>query len=240
MTPLWRQGQYRMDDSIRLITFDLDETLWPLHPVIQRAEEASYAWMQQQTPKLTARYSLDDLRLHRRDVSQRRPQIAHDMTELRLHSLAELMAVDGYGLDHARSATAVFREARNRVTPYPEVLSVLTQLRGRFLLVSVTNGNAEVSATPLRDCFDDCLTAAEVGAAKPDPTIFRVAAERAGVGLDEVAHVGDDPVRDIDAARQVGMRTVWVNREAAVWPADLARADHEVTDLTALVDWLAT
>ena len=195
--------------------------------------------MQRQTPKLTARYSLDDLRLHRRDVSRRRPQIAHDMTEVRLHSLTELMAVDGYGLDHARSATAVFREARNLVTPYPEVLAVLKQLRTRFMLVSVTNGNAEVSATPLRDCFDDCLTAAEVGAAKPDPTIFEVAAERAGVSLDEVAHVGDDPVRDIEAARRVGMRTVWVNREEAVWPEDVAPADHEIIDLTALVEWLS-
>ena len=229
-----------MPDAIRLITFDLDETLWPLNPVIQRAEEASYAWMQRQTPELTARYSLDDLRLHRRDVSQRRPQIAHDMTEVRLHSLAELMADDGYGLDHARSATAVFREARNRVTPYPEVLSALKQLRGRFLLFSVTNGNAEVSSTPLRDCFDDSLAAADVGAAKPDPTIFRIAAERAGVDLEEMAHVGDDPVRDIDAARRVGMRTVWVNREAAAWPEGVVRADHEITDLTALVEWLAS
>lgn len=227
-------GDIQVFDAIRLITFDLDETLWPLHPVIQRAEEVSYAWMQRQTPKLTTRYSLDDLRLHRREIGRRRPEIAHDMTEVRVQSLAELMAVDGYGMGHAREATTVFREARNRVMPYPEVTAALQQLRQRFMLISVTNGNADVALTPLRGCFDHCLTAADVGAAKPDPTIFRVAAERAGVGIHEIAHVGDDPVRDIDAARSIGMRTVWVNRQADPWPDEVERADVEVSDLTGL------
>jgi putative hydrolase of the HAD superfamily len=44
-------------------------------------------------------------------------------------------------------------------------------------------------------------------------------------------HLGDDPVRDIAPARSLGMRTVWVNRANAEWPADIEPADGEVTSL---------
>ena len=59
----------------------------------------------------------------------------------------------------------------------------LVSLRARYTLVSVTNGNSQIEQTPLHDSFDHSLTAAEVGAAKPDPAIFEVASARTGVPL---------------------------------------------------------
>lgn len=226
--------------DIRAITFDLDDTLWPCHAVIAAAEETTHAWLAERAPRLVERYTVDALREHRIAFGRRRPEVAHDLTALRLHALAELLTASGYPADMAQQASDVFRAARNRVTPYADVVPQLERLRRRYTLISVTNGNAQVERTPLRGCFDLCLSAAEVGAAKPDPAIFHAASNHVGVGFDACLHVGDDPLRDVAAARAVGMPTVWVNRASTAWPDDIPPADLAVGDLRELADKLFT
>lgn len=226
-------------DRVRAITFDLDDTLWPCHDVIRAAEAECYAWLAQAAPRLVRRCTLDRMREHRLALAHRRPEIAHDMTALRLESMAQLLGETGYPRDIAESASDVFRAARNRVEPYAEVVGVLSVLRDRYTLVSVTNGNSQIEHTPLRDSFDHSLTAAAVGAAKPDPAIFHAASAQARLPLATFLHVGDDPVRDIDAARRLGLATVWVNRNGGGWPDELPRADIEMDDLSQLLALLA-
>ena len=103
------------------------------------------------------------------------------------------------------------------------------------MLVSVTNGNSQIEHTPLHASFDISLTAAEVGAAKPDPAVFHAASERSGIPLDGFLHVGDDPERDVRAAQRLGLSTVWVNRHGRDWPVGTPRADLEIGELSALV-----
>ena len=66
-------------------------------------------------------------------------------------TLAELLQADGYPLTLAEQASDVFRAARNRVTPYAEVVDALALLRERYVLVSVTNGNSQIEHTPLME-----------------------------------------------------------------------------------------
>jgi putative hydrolase of the HAD superfamily len=102
----------------------------------------------------------------------------------------------------------------------------------------VTNGNSDIQRTALKDHFHFSLTAAEVGAAKPSPELFQSALELAGVTPNCAVHVGDDPQRDILAARRVGMRTVWINRKAAPWPEQLPPPDASTDNLYELPDLL--
>lgn len=227
-----------MFDQVRLISFDLDDTLWPCASVIRDAEAVCYAWLQAHAPRLTARHTLDSLRAHRVELAKRQPHISHDFTELRLRSLAMLLETEGYVETLAHLAGDVFQRARNRVTPYDDVPDGLAQLRARYTLVSVTNGNSQIEHTPLRGSFDYSLTAAEVGAAKPDPAIFHAASERSGVPLQHFLHVGDDPERDVLAARRLGLATVWLNRDGRTWPNGIPRADMEIAALSKLVERL--
>jgi putative hydrolase of the HAD superfamily len=226
-------------EHVRLISFDLDDTLWPCAPVIRTAEQAAYDWLAQHAPRLTARFSLDRLREHRFELAKQQPHIAHDFTELRLRSLALLLDAEGYPAEMAEEASDLFRRMRNRVTPYDDVAAALERLRSRYTLVSVTNGNSQIEHTPLANSFDLSLTAACVGAAKPDPAIFHAASARCGVPLSAFLHVGDDPLRDVDAAARVGIATVWVNRDRRDWPDGMLRADLEVVELTELLVHLA-
>lgn len=222
----------------RLLTLDLDDTLWPCAPTIERAEERFHAWLAECAPRLAAAHDLDSLRRHRRQLFAERPEIAHDMTALRQVSLELLLPEFGYAPDLAAAGVALFCQHRNQVEPYADVVAVLSQLRDRYHLVSVTNGNAEVALTPLNGFFHRCLTAAEVGAAKPDPAIFEEALRWAGVLPEQALHIGDDPLRDVEAARQCGMAAVWVNRGGVAWPSDLTPPVAEVADLHVLLDWL--
>lgn len=224
---------------LRLITIDLDDTLWPCAPVIQAAEQAHYDWLAERAPRLTAAHDLSSLRSHRRALMRERPDIAHDVTAVRQVALQVLLNAHGYPATLADDAQAVFRQARNRVEPYPDVTPVLARLRRRCRLVSVTNGNAQVHETGLRDSFDRCLTAGEVGAAKPDPALFLEAMAWSGAAPSQTLHVGDDPYLDIQAARAVGIVAVWVNRHQQTWPAELEPPLFEVQDLHALERVLA-
>jgi putative hydrolase of the HAD superfamily len=238
MNAPYAAGSGPVPEAVRLITMDLDDTVWPCAPVIQAAEAAVTAWLAERTPGLTERFDADALRAHRQALMAERPEIAHDVTEVRLLSLRALLEELEYDLALADAAMALFQRHRNLVEPYADVLPVLTRLRERHRLVAVTNGNAEVHATPLRDAFHRALTAAEAGAAKPDPALFRMAMDWAGASPEETLHVGDDPVRDVEAARQVGIPAVWVNRDGQSWPQALPPPVLEVKDLHGLAQWL--
>ena len=54
---------------------------------------------------------------------------------------------------------------------------------------------------------------------KPDPLIFRRAAERLAVQAAECVFVGDHPRNDVYGAGIVGMKTVWYSGEQQ-WPAE--------------------
>lgn len=68
----------------------------------------------------------------------------------------------------------------------------------------------------------------EVGYRKPDTEIFRRTLAELGVEAGEAAHVGDDPVADVQGAQGVGMRAV---HYAAAGRPGAAHADLIVVDL---------
>ena len=224
--------------AIRLITIDLDDTLWPCMPTIMQAEQASYDWLQQRVPKITEHYSMEQLRDRRRDLMQRRPELRNDMSEARRAHFRELADEFDYPYDWVEAGFQVFLTARQRVQLYDDSLPVLQQLASRYTLVALTNGNADIQRTGLGEVFHGQLSAADVQAAKPDPAMFLAAMAQIGVNPEQTLHVGDHPVHDICGARLAGIRSVWVNRLGAVWSVDDYHADYEVSDLNELLQLL--
>ena len=223
---------------IRLITVDLDDTLWPGMPTIMAAEQALYDWLGANAGRITEAHDIASLRLQRLKLRRQRPDIAHDLTALRLISLRRLLVQFGYAEALAEEAMALFLEHRNRVAPYADASPALKALGEKYRLVSLTNGNADVEQTPLRGHFHRSFKAEDVGAAKPEPALFRAALEWAGVEPAAALHVGDEPSLDVDAARRLGMYAVWVNRDGSGWPRELRPPQTEVRDLHTFYSWL--
>ena len=228
----------KVQANLKLLTIDLDDTLWPCMPVIIQAEKVLFDWLTEHAPRLAADHSVDSLRNHRKSVTDDNPHIAHNLTLTRQISLQQLLQDYDYDTNLAYRAIELFRQERNKVTPFDDVIPVLRRLGGHFLLVAVTNGNVEIEKTPLKGYFRYTLTAESVGASKPDPAMFNRAMHLTGTSPAQTIHIGDDPQTDIAAAHDLGIKSIWVNRYNRKWPEGLAPAHREMTSLVDLPELL--
>ena len=83
--------------------------------------------------------------------------------------------------------------------------------------VVVSNGairqqEAKIRMTGLDRYVADWVISEEVGIGKPDPRIFRLAAERARMPFRDAWMIGDSPNSDIGGAMALGIRSVWLHR----------------------------
>jgi len=218
---------------IKAITFDLDDTLWEVWPVVIRAEELLHDWLAARYPRISERFTPVELREMSEEVVAARPEIAHDRTLLRKEALWLAARRADYREFDVEAAFEVFYVARNAVELFADARPTLERLARRYTLASLSNGNADVRLIGLDDVFSFSLNAIEVGAAKPDPPIFAAARERLAARPEQIVHVGDDPEHDVRGGREAGFRTVWVNRVGRAWPGG-PRADAEIASLTEL------
>jgi len=96
--------------------------------------------------------------------------------------------------------------------PNDALLEYIRELKKTYKTGILSNVNSGVlvrklSAQDLEECFDDIVTSAEVGLIKPQPEIYKLAAERLGVGCNECIFI-DDREGYLKGARAVGMQTV--------------------------------
>jgi FMN hydrolase / 5-amino-6-(5-phospho-D-ribitylamino)uracil phosphatase len=218
----------------RILSFDLDDTLWPVAPVIAAAEESLFSWLRERHPRAVHGHSVESLRALRARVAEQFPAMNHDLTFLRRHALAQQFLVTGHAESLADEAMEVFFTARNRVELYADVRPALTRLRARYRLYAVSNGNADIERCGIGDLFDGHITARAAGAAKPDARIFAQLLSIAGASAAETLHIGDDPLADVIGAARAGIRAVWLNRDSREWPGHLEPPTRTVMTLAEL------
>lgn len=223
---------------IKAITFDLDDTLWNIWPVVERAEDLLHAWLAARYPRIPERFTPLELRELSSEIVTARPEIAHDRTLLRQEALWLAARRAGYTEFDVEGAFAVYFVARNAVEPFAEVRPTLERLARRYTLASLSNGNADLRLIGLADLFRVSLNAIEVGAAKPEPLMFQEVSRLLHARPEEIVHVGDDPEHDVQGGQHAGFRTVWVNRTGRGWPGG-PRADAEISNLVELEALLA-
>ena len=231
---------------IRVITFDLDNTLWNVRTVIGGAERRLATWLEIEVPAAAALYRNGaDLMAIRSRLIADRPQLAHDLSRLREEVLYVVMRQAGHGEARSRQLAArafeVFIEARHDIEFFDGALAALADLSRRYALGSLTNGNADPKRLKLDRYFSFSFCAADVGASKPAPDLFEAALRHNGVAPHEAAHIGDHPIDDIAAAANLGLHTIWINgpvQQALREDEGLATAPAtvEIAHLDELVD----
>lgn len=89
--------------------------------------------------------------------------------------------------------------------------------------------------------LDLLVTAQQVRSYKPAPAHFREALKRAGLDPSRILHVAESRFHDVAPARELGIKTVWINRSqgnpSASGESD-STPDHTVRSLEELLDWL--
>lgn len=128
--------------------------------------------------------------------------------------LRELQIPDGDGL--IDTVYAEFTDLANYAL-FEDVVPALERLRDAGLRLGVVSNFEEwlerlLEALGVRHFFSVRVISGVEGLEKPDPRIFELAMERAGVSAAESVYVGDNPEFDVDPALAVGMFPVLIDR----------------------------
>jgi len=124
----------------------------------------------------------------------------------------------------------------NTLTVDREVESSLAELAPEYRLGLVTNFSyppgayRTIDRFGLRRFFEAIVVSGELGWRKPSPRIFEAALSRLSSGPGETVFVGDDCEADIAGAREVGMRTIFVQRG----PVKCEKADLTIRSIAEL------
>jgi HAD superfamily hydrolase (TIGR01549 family) len=219
---------------IAAISLDLDDTLWPIWPTIERAERVLHAWLVREAPKTAGLLLTPGVLSELREATAKeRSDLAHDLSALRRESIRTALRRAGEDPALADPAFEIFFAERQRVTLYDDVLPALKWLSERYPLVAVSNGNADVHLTGVGRWFRAAFNARAFGSGKPHAPIFQAAAASVGVLPKDVLHVGDDAALDVIGALDAGMQAAWLVRDERPWEHG-ARPQLIVPNLNAL------
>lgn len=122
---------------------------------------------------------------------------------------------------------------------FPQVEGLLKNLRKEGYRLGVIS-NWDHTARSILDengltrYFDNIVISSEVGVTKPDPRIFRLAFEQAGVSPEECLYIGDNYYDDGVGSEKVGMDYLIINRFGRLGIEELknCRVISDVTEVT--------
>ena len=210
--------------TIKSISFDLDDTLWPLMPNIMEAEKTTNEWIKDNFPGTAALLGKQDVIEIRDKLIKEDPNLINQISDLRKLMFYELNIRAGYGNEEsenmAEEAFEIYFKGRNAVTFYEGVIETLELLKSDYSLGVVTNGNADLQVIGIDNLFDYIFSAADLNAHKPDPVMFEAVINRTGLRAEEICHIGDHPINDVKASLDFGMTPIWFNYEKANFPLE--------------------
>jgi putative hydrolase of the HAD superfamily len=100
---------------------------------------------------------------------------------------------------------------------FDDVAPALSELRGSGVTLGIVSNFEEwlerlLEQLGVADAFEVRVISGVEGIEKPDPRIYRIALERAGVAAEQAAFVGDSPEFDVDPPAALGMFPVLIDR----------------------------
>lgn len=218
-----------LDPQPALVLFDLDDTLCDyggarggrLRIAFELAEETSGRQLTAPIDAVVA----ESIQLHPHGVD-------HFPDLLARYGIRDANAIDAavsWYLHHRFHGLQLFPDAI-------ETLETVRAGRRDRRLGMVTNGPADVQSAKidllgLRPYFDFCLISGEYGFWKPDREIFQEALELGSSRPRDAVMIGDSPEHDIAGAEAAGLLTIWIDRTARSWPAELEAPTRVAADL---------
>ncbi|SIQ26481.1 YjjG family noncanonical pyrimidine nucleotidase [Maribacter ulvicola] len=203
-------------DKVTDIFFDLDHTLWDFDKNSaltfskifkeQKVEVALEDFLEVYVPA-----NLKFWRLFREDKITK--------AELRYQRLKSVFDTMGYSasddLIHMLSEEYI-NHLSSFNTLFPNAIEVLEYLKPKYKLHIITNGFQEVQDKKLRNSgihsyFDQIIDSETAGAKKPNPVIFNLALDRAGVLPEKSLMIGDSLEADVKGAKSLGFHSLHFN-----------------------------
>ena len=181
--------------SIKAVSFDLDDTLWPLLPVILKAEKDTNNWLVKNYPGVKKLLESEEIISIRNELISQEGELVNQLSKLRKLVFLELGIRSGYKKEEAeimaKESFKVFFSGRNDVKLYQGTEKTLKRLKEKYTLGVITNGNANLKKIGINHYFSFNISAENMNVSKPDPKIFEAAVAETSLNAHEICHVGD-------------------------------------------------
>ncbi|SBS83526.1 haloacid dehalogenase-like hydrolase, putative [Plasmodium ovale curtisi] len=223
------KGKRKNFKNIKLITFDLDHTIWNIDALLNYADNECYKYMKKNYRRLydylLKEYELSITNLVKElleknvDVNKDGVQI---LTRIRIDALKYLAKQTNYDeIKFASEIQQLWKEKKNDVHLFisPGTLEYLTELKNRgYILGAITNGDSDINGIKfLSEIFSFVIRSMDYDYAKPNVEIFNIAEnvlkeknKHVHVNTDEWLHVGDDVYTDIMGAKNKKINCAWI------------------------------
>lgn len=220
--------------NISVVSFDGDMTLWDFLKVMRHSLTHTLTALQKQVPTQRAlELTIDEMIAIRNQFAEEVKGKIWNLEKIRWRAFERTLEHVGHpDKDLAAHLNAIYLKHRfEDIELYPDVLPTFDILASHFKLGLLSNGNTYPERCGLEDRFAFVIFSQDVQVEKPDPKIFEITAQRAGCELGQMLHVGDSLENDVAGAKNVGARTVWLNREGVKNNTEI-QPDYEVVSLT--------
>jgi FMN hydrolase / 5-amino-6-(5-phospho-D-ribitylamino)uracil phosphatase len=210
---------------IEAVLFDGDQTLWDFARVMRDALIAVLGELRAERPgPMTDALTWRDLEADRAEVGAELAGVEFNLARLRVLGFSRTLARGraAAGGDEAADAelaariAASYFEHRDRDPAlFPDTLTCLQALRGRYRLGLLSNGSRLPETVGLAGYFESVVFAQDHRVAKPDKRLFEVVERELALAPERCLLVGDHPLNDVIGAKRAGWRAVWLDRDGA-------------------------
>jgi putative hydrolase of the HAD superfamily len=225
--------------TIKGIVFDLYGTL--IHIETDESMEEIY--------RAIAHYlTYHGVYLHRWEVRERYYRIMKQQKEVRGEEYPEIdveaiwnefLMQEGIRSELIRGQLAkviahIYRAiSRHRLQLYPDVKRVLNELQAKYRLALISDAQScfalpEIRAVGLEGYFDPIVISSHYGFRKPDPRLFQRSLDKLKLKPAEVIWVGNDMFRDIHGAKQVGIKSIFIDSNQGAKSFENVAPDYRV------------
>lgn len=131
----------------------------------------------------------------------------------------------------------IYREQMPQISLYDGVEELISMLKKRNIRVGIiTDGRPKgqrnkLKALGLDDMIKDIIITDELGGAqfrKPCDIAFRIMQNRWRLPYEQIVYIGDNPQKDFQACKQLGMRWIYFKNQDGLYSQDGFIADHMI------------
>ncbi|UOQ47379.1 HAD family hydrolase [Gracilibacillus caseinilyticus] len=220
---------------MKTIIFDVDDTLY----------DQSLSFHHTFRKIIASYYSYDELdQIYRR--SREYSEILFDKSEAGEISIYEwqtgriIKACQDFNIVITEAQAASFHQQYKReqakIQLFPEMEQLLTYLKdsGKQMAI-LTNGDTEHQTMKIKQLgleqwipADHIFISGSYGVAKPKLEIFQVVEQALGCHPDDTVYIGDSFEKDIEGAKHVGWKAIWMNHRKRTVSNTVYEADQEI------------